>query len=116
MRGTQIIDVSLTPGDNVAGTITPIVGIENGKQVEYDKKTSAIYWLESKGEDEDNVSCLRTTYMSVFTPLITSFRLNSKLFALTPLCIIFFDPPYISKKNIFPTLYIFFTQPVYIKK
>lgn len=57
MRGTQIIDVSLTPGDNVAGTITPIVGIENGKQVEYDKKTSAIYWLESKGEDEDNVSC-----------------------------------------------------------
>ncbi|ERL86348.1 hypothetical protein D910_03756 [Dendroctonus ponderosae] len=60
MRGTQIIDISLTPGDNVGGTITPIVGIENGRQVEYDKKTNLIYWLEGKGDDEANCTLWTT--------------------------------------------------------
>ncbi|XP_066250185.1 low-density lipoprotein receptor-related protein 2 [Euwallacea similis] len=60
MKGSQIIDTSLTPGENVAGTITPIVGIENGKQVEYDKKINSIFWLECRAEAEDNCTLWST--------------------------------------------------------
>lgn len=56
MKGSQIVDTSLNPGETVAGTITPIVGIENGKQIEYDKKSNSIFWLECRGDEDNNVS------------------------------------------------------------
>lgn len=56
MKGSQIVDTSLNPGETVAGTITPIVGIENGKQIEYDKKSNSIFWLECRGDEDSNVS------------------------------------------------------------
>ncbi|KAJ8966731.1 hypothetical protein NQ317_010603 [Molorchus minor] len=54
MKGTQIIDVSLTPGDNSGGYITPIVGIENGVQIDYDRKNNMLFWVESKDEEGEN--------------------------------------------------------------
>lgn len=56
MRGSQIIDVSLTPGDAATGFLTPIVGIDNGIQIDYDRKTNTIFWVEGKEDDDENVS------------------------------------------------------------
>lgn len=56
MKGSQIIDVSLTPGDNTAGFLTPIVGIDNGIQIDYDRKNNVIFWIEGKEDDDENVS------------------------------------------------------------
>lgn len=56
MKGSQIIDVPLTSGDNSAGSITPIVSIENGVQVDYDRKNNIIFWVESKDDQGENVS------------------------------------------------------------
>ncbi|KAF5276464.1 hypothetical protein FQA39_LY06533 [Lamprigera yunnana] len=46
MRGSQIIDLSLTSGDTASGFLTPIVGIEHGIQIDYDRRTSTIFWVE----------------------------------------------------------------------
>lgn len=56
VKGAQIIDVSLTPGDNTAGFLTPIVGIDNGLQIDYDRKNNVIFWVEGKEDDDENVS------------------------------------------------------------
>lgn len=55
MKGAQIIDVSLTPGDKTSGFLIPIVGVENGLQVDYDRKSDLIYWVEGKEDDDENV-------------------------------------------------------------
>lgn len=55
MRGSQIIDVPLNSGDKSTGFLTPIVGIENGLQVDFDRKTGTIYWVEGKEDEEENV-------------------------------------------------------------
>lgn len=59
MRGTQIIDVPLNPGDKSSGYLTSIVGVENGLQVDFDRKTGTIYWVEGKEDEDDNVRILQ---------------------------------------------------------
>lgn len=56
MRGYQIIDVSLTPGDRTTGHIVPIVGIEGGTQVDYDTETKSLYWVEGLKVNEEDES------------------------------------------------------------
>lgn len=56
MKGTQIVDASLTPGDLTSGFLTPIVGIENGIQLDFDRKTEMLFWVEGKEDDDENVS------------------------------------------------------------
>ena len=57
MRGSQIIDVSIKPGDTAAGFLTSIVGVEKGRQIEYDRKGETIFWIEGKNDnDDENVS------------------------------------------------------------
>lgn len=56
MRGYQIIDVSLTPGDKTTGHIVPIVGIEGGTQVDYDTETKSLYWVEGLKVNEEDES------------------------------------------------------------
>lgn len=56
MKASQIVDISLTPGDKTSGFLTPIVGIESGIQIDYDRKTELIYWVEGKEDDDENVS------------------------------------------------------------
>lgn len=56
MKGTQIVDVPITPDEVSTGFITPIVGIDHGVQIDYDRKNSLIYWIESKDAEGENVS------------------------------------------------------------
>ena len=57
IRGSQIIDVSLTPGDKSNGFLTPMVGLEGGLTIDYDRKGEVMYWIEGKENDDENV-CL----------------------------------------------------------
>lgn len=58
MKGSQIVDVPLVPGEKgSAGFLTPIVGVENGLQLDYDRNTERIFWLEAITKDSENV-CL----------------------------------------------------------
>lgn len=57
MRASQIVDVSLTPKDKSSGFITPVIGVDGGVQVDYDRKTGTLFWVEGRKQDEDgNVS------------------------------------------------------------
>lgn len=63
MKGSQIIDVSVQPNNKSTGQITPIVGIDGGVSLDYDRESALIYWVQGAKEDEDgelagNVSCL----------------------------------------------------------
>jgi len=46
LRGSQIVDISLTPGETKAGYITPIVSVEGGRFIDYDRRDRIIYWLQ----------------------------------------------------------------------
>ncbi|XP_074098383.1 low-density lipoprotein receptor-related protein megalin isoform X1 [Cotesia typhae] len=54
LRGSQIVDMSLTPGESKSGFITPVVGIEGGTVIDYDRRDRKIYWLQSKDDDNEN--------------------------------------------------------------
>jgi len=87
MRGYQIIDVSLTPGDKTTGHIVPIVGIEGGTQVDYDTETKSLYWVEGlkvNEEDEtvDSVNVSTTLYMSSVPSDVGSIRYDNYVVGL----------------------------------
>ncbi|KAF0767414.1 low-density lipoprotein receptor-related protein 2, partial [Aphis craccivora] len=65
MRGYQIIDVSLTPGDKTTGHIVPIVGIEGGTQVDYDTETKSLFWVEGLkvNEEDESINSVNCTLM-----------------------------------------------------
>ncbi|CAB3367800.1 Hypothetical predicted protein [Cloeon dipterum] len=63
MKGSQIVDMSLTPGEQVSGYLTPIVGVEKGIQIEFDRKSEAIFWIEAK-ETNDEEDFNATIYTS----------------------------------------------------
>ena len=58
MKGSQIVDIALNKPDEKgsAGFLTPIVGLENGREVDYDRKNSRIFWVEAASKDSENVS------------------------------------------------------------
>lgn len=62
MKGSQIVDVPLTPGDKTSGYLTAIVGIEGGLHLDYDRKTQTIFWVEGKEDDEENCTIFTTPY------------------------------------------------------
>ncbi|XP_043484789.1 low-density lipoprotein receptor-related protein 2 [Leptopilina heterotoma] len=62
LRGTQIIDVSLIPGDTKTGFITPVVAVENGRFIDYDRTDHIIYWLQGKDGDDENGTIYTTPY------------------------------------------------------
>ena len=55
MRASQVVDVSITPGDKTSGFLTPIVGIEGGIHLDFDRKKELLFWVEGKDDDEENV-------------------------------------------------------------
>jgi low density lipoprotein-related protein 2 len=63
IRASQVIDVSLTPGDKTSGFLTPVVGIEGGLHIDYDRKKQMLFWVEGKEDDEENVSYIRSMFM-----------------------------------------------------
>ncbi|KAL7294867.1 hypothetical protein TKK_0011791 [Trichogramma kaykai] len=65
LRGSQIVDVSLTPGDVKSGYITPVVGIENGRFIDYDRRDHMVYWLQDKDGDKESENA--TLYTMPYT-------------------------------------------------
>lgn len=55
MKGSQIVDVPLTPDEKTRGFLTAVVGIESGLTLDYDRKTQTIFWVEGKEDDDENV-------------------------------------------------------------
>lgn len=62
LKGNQIIDVPLSNGNARAGSLTPVVGIDNGINVEYDRKGEQIFWLQGKEDDDENCTIYVTPY------------------------------------------------------
>lgn len=56
MKGSQIVDVSLTPKSKSTGHISSVVGIEGGVMLDYDHATATLYWVQGNKEDEENES------------------------------------------------------------
>lgn len=55
MKGSQLIDLRLRPSDQTTGYFTPVIGIENGYDFDYDKRDGHIYWIQgSKDDDKSN--------------------------------------------------------------
>ncbi|XP_024940882.1 low-density lipoprotein receptor-related protein 2 isoform X2 [Cephus cinctus] len=63
LRGSQIVDVSLTPGDTTTGYITPVVGVEGGRFIDYDRRDKIIYWIQGKEGDEENGTIYTIPYL-----------------------------------------------------
>jgi len=53
MKGTQIVDVALSPAPTspTTGYLSAIVGVENGRIVDYDKFKGEFYWIEGTGDN-----------------------------------------------------------------
>ncbi|XP_063240571.1 low-density lipoprotein receptor-related protein 2 [Bacillus rossius redtenbacheri] len=62
MRASQVIDLALNPGDKTSGYLTPIVGIENGMQLDFDRKTEMLFWVEGKEGDDENGTIYTTPF------------------------------------------------------
>ncbi|CAH0730104.1 unnamed protein product, partial [Brenthis ino] len=57
LKGSQIIDLS-TDGSGRAGQLPPVVGIQGGVQLDYDRQGHMLYWLQSiSGDNEDDENC-----------------------------------------------------------
>lgn len=57
MKGSQIIDLSLTPNsdsDSRGGRLTPVVEVGAGRELDFDRKGEALYWIEVLEGDEEN--------------------------------------------------------------
>jgi low density lipoprotein-related protein 2 len=52
IKGSQIVDHSLQ-NDDKTGFFTPVVGIENGRVLDYDRLNGDVYWIEGS-ESADN--------------------------------------------------------------
>ncbi|XP_015126789.1 low-density lipoprotein receptor-related protein 2 [Diachasma alloeum] len=63
LRGSQIVDISLTPGDSKTGYITPVVGVDGGTLIDYDRKDRVIYWLQTKDGDDENGTIYTIPYI-----------------------------------------------------
>jgi low density lipoprotein-related protein 2 len=54
MKATQIVDLSLTPNEKSVGYFTPVIGVENGYDFDYDKQEGFIYWVQLREDDKEN--------------------------------------------------------------
>lgn len=48
IKGTQIVDIPLTPSEKNTGYITPVVNVDSGIQIDYDRKTNSLFWVQGK--------------------------------------------------------------------
>ncbi|VVD04124.1 unnamed protein product [Leptidea sinapis] len=57
LKGTQIIDLAID-GSGRAGRLPPVVGIQGGVQLDYDRQGHTLFWLQSiSGDSEDDENC-----------------------------------------------------------
>ena len=62
LKGSQIVDVPLNGGNARAGSLSPVVGIENGISLDYDRKGEQLFWLQGKEDDDENCTIYVTPY------------------------------------------------------
>ena len=63
LKGNQIVDVPLNGGNNArAGSLTPVIGIDNGIGLDYDRKGESLFWLQGKEDDDENCTIYVTPY------------------------------------------------------
>lgn len=62
LKGSQIVDVPLNGGNVRAGSLSPVVGIENGIGLDYDRKGEQLFWLQGKEDDDENCTIFVTPY------------------------------------------------------
>lgn len=62
LKGTQIIDVPLNGGNVRSGSLIPVIGIDNGVSLDYDRKGDLTFWLQGKEDDEENCTIWVTPY------------------------------------------------------
>ena len=59
VKGEQIVDLDLNPTETETqgsvGYITPIIGVKDVNQMDYDRKTNTLFWVELDAPDSDNV-------------------------------------------------------------
>lgn len=57
LRGSQIVDVSLD-GTGKAGLLAPVVGLQGGAHLDYDRQAHQLFWLQAtSGDGDDNENC-----------------------------------------------------------
>ncbi|XP_045536115.1 low-density lipoprotein receptor-related protein 2 [Papilio machaon] len=62
LKGSQIIDLS-PDGSGRAGQLSPVVGVQGGVQLEYDRQGRVLYWLQAAGDaDDDNCTVYTMPY------------------------------------------------------
>ncbi|XP_013781727.1 low-density lipoprotein receptor-related protein 2-like [Limulus polyphemus] len=54
MKSTQLVDRSLSPDDTSFGRFTPVIGIENGYDFDFDKKNGILFWVQLEVDDREN--------------------------------------------------------------
>ena len=62
LKGSQIVDIPLNGGNVRAGSLSPVVGIENGFGLDYDRKGEQLFWLQGKEDDDENCTIYVTPY------------------------------------------------------
>lgn len=62
LKGNQIVDVPFNGGDVRSGALSPVVGIDGGSGLDYDRKGETIFWVQAKEDDEENCTIYTTPY------------------------------------------------------
>lgn len=62
LKGTQIVDVPLNGGDVRAGALVPVVGIESGTGIDFDRKGEMLFWVQGREDDDENCTIFTTPY------------------------------------------------------
>lgn len=57
LKANQIVDVPLNGGDARAGALSPVVGIDGGIGLDFDRKGEMLYWIQSRGGEQDDENC-----------------------------------------------------------
>ena len=63
LKGNQIVDVPFNGGDARSSGLMPVVGIEGGISLDYDRKGEMVYWVQGRDEsDDENCTIYATPY------------------------------------------------------
>lgn len=62
LKNNQIVDVPLNGGDARAGALTPVVGIDSGTGLDFDRKGETLYWVQGREDDDENCTIFTTPY------------------------------------------------------
>ena len=57
MKGEQIVDYALKQDQSPStGYLIPVIGVENGAQLDFDMKNEKVFWIQLDDDKSENVS------------------------------------------------------------